>query len=564
MFKLIGYLKGKTAAVVAAPLCKLIEAIAELFVPMIVATVIDTGIAGGDKSYVVKYCIVIAALAVGGFIISVIGQFLASKAALFFGTRVRAATFKRINALPAATHDRIGGASLVTRLTADTVYCQNTVNMTLRLALRSPFVIIGSFVMSIIIDPVLAMIFLVMTAVLGCIVACVLKISLPRIKRAQKTLDETARLSAQSLSGARVIRAFSKQENAKAEFGKAADNAARTNISAARLAALLTPLTFAAVNLAIIATLWLGGIKVDGGRLSQGNLVALINYLMQAFFAIVAIGNVFNIFTRASACAARINEILDAPLPEDGTDENVDVDAREVVRFENVSFAYDGDYDVRNISFTLEKDCTLGIIGGTGSGKSTLVNLIERFYSPDVGDIYFCGKPAKSYRADKMRAHIGYVPQRAAVIEGSLDKNLKIANPDATKDREETALCLAQASELLSERGLDGYVSAGGKNLSGGQRQRVNIARALCRDNVLYLFDDATSALDYKTERAFIDAMKGVSGAKIFVSQRISAVSCCDKILVLDGGEIVGCGTHDELKKTCPLYAEFCASQEGS
>ncbi len=564
MFKLIKFIKGKTVGAIAAPLCKLIEAIAELAVPLIVANVIDIGIADGDKTYVIKYCVIIAALAVGGFAISVTGQYLASKVALFFGTRLRENTFKRINALPAATHDRIGGASLVTRLTSDTVYCQNTLNMTLRLALRTPFVIIGAFVMSVIIDPILALIFLAMALTLACIMSCVLKITLPRIKKAQKTLDETARLSAQSLGGARVIRAFSKQAHAKAEFEKAADNTAKTNISAARLSALLTPLAFAVVNLAIIATLWFGGVKVENGGLSQGELVALINYMTQAFFAIVAIGNVFTIFTRSSACAARINEILDAPLPEDGDETDVDIDAREVVRFDNVSFAYDGDYDVRGVSFSLEKDKTLGIIGGTGSGKTTIINLIERFYSPNDGEIYFCGKPASRYRADVVRGNIGYVPQRAAVVAGTLDKNLRIAAPDATEEREKRALELAQAGELLASHGLDGHVAAGGKNLSGGQRQRVNIARALMRDNILYLFDDATSALDYKTERQFINALKTVSGAKIFVSQRISAVSGCDEILVLDGGEVVGRGTHETLKADCPLYAEFCASQEGA
>lgn len=563
MFKLLRFMKGKTAAAIAAPLCKLLEAIAELAVPIIVANVIDIGISRGDSAYVVKYCAIIAVLAAGGFAISVTGQYLASKVALFFGTRLRAATFKHINALPAETHDRIGGSSLVTRLTGDIVGCQNALNITLRLVLRLPFVVIGAFVMSMLIDPVLALMFLAMTIVLTAVISCVLKLTLPRVRKAQKNLDETARLSAQSLSGARVIRAFSKQSAAKSEFDATADATAKTNISAARISALLAPLTFAVVNLAIIAVLWFGGIKVDGGKLSQGNLVALINYLTQAFFVIVNVSNVFSVFARSSACAARVNEVLDSPLPDDGSLDNIDGEAQEVVRFENVSFAYDGDYDVRNVSFSLGKDKTLGIIGGTGSGKSTIISLIERFYTPDDGCIYFCGKPSADYRANVLRGSIGYVPQRAAIIAGTLDKNLRLADPNVTEEREIKALELAQASELLSSRGLDGSVAANGKDLSGGQRQRVNIARALCRDNVLYLFDDVTSALDYKTEREFINAVKSVSGAKIFVSQRISAVSSCDEILVLDGGAIVGRGTHETLKAECPLYAEFCASQGG-
>lgn len=572
MFRLVRFLKGQIPATIAAPLCKLIETIAELAVPMIIANVIDVGVATGDESYIIKYCSVIAALAVGGFLISSTGQYLASKVAWGFGTRLRSAVFGHINALPLSVTDRLGGSSLVTRLSGDTVYCQNTLNMTLRLALRSPFIIIGAFTMSAIIDPLLSLIFLAMTVTLACIVACVLKLTLPRVKKAQKNLDELSRLSAQSLSGARVIRAFSKQQDAADEFDRAADATAKTNIGAARLSALLNPLTFAAVNLAIIAVLWFGGVKVNGGTLSSGKVVALINYLTQAFFAIVAIGNVFNIFTRASVCAARINEVLDCPVPPEGSIDKAELAAKiaelkegdEVLRFDGVSFAYDGDYDVRDISFTLGYGKTLGIIGGTGSGKTTLVSLTERYYDPDKGDVCFCGAPISDYTLSALRGVIGLVPQRPAVFRGTLDSNLRIADENATRERKETALRLAQAEELISSVGLDGFVAESGRNLSGGQRQRLSIARALCRDNVLYLFDDSTSALDYKTEREFVSAMRSVAGAKIFVSQRISAVSGCDAILVLDGGRIVGYGTHEELKKSCPLYAEFCASQSNA
>ncbi|MCH5161476.1 MAG: ABC transporter ATP-binding protein [Clostridiales bacterium] len=562
MLRLARFLKGHIPQAIIAPLCKLIEAIAELAVPMIVANVIDIGIAGGDKAYVIKYCIIIAALAVGGFIISITGQFLASKVGMHFGTRLRTATFKRINSLPASAANRMGGASIVTRITGDVMNCQQAVNMFLRLVLRMPFVLVGALVMSMIIDPVLSLLFVAMAVVLGGIISCVLKISLPRIRRSQKNLDELSRRSTESLTGARVIRAFNKQSNTEASFSSAADVTAKTNMSVSRIAALLAPMTFAVVNLAIICVLWFGGIKVNNGALTQGQIVALINYLNQAFFVIVAIGNVFSVFTRSAACAARVNEILDCPLEQDGNLEDIP-DCDNVVEFCNVSFAYDGDYDVRDISFAVGKNKTLGIIGGTGSGKSTIINLIERFYSPDVGTIKFCGENLQSYRADAVRKAIGYVPQRTAVLAGTIESNLKIANPALTKERALTALKIAQAEELLASHGLDGAVAQDGKNLSGGQKQRVNIARSLCRDNLLYLFDDATSALDYKTERNFIEAMNDVSGAKIFVSQRISAVSGCDEILVLDNGKIVGRGTHDALKSSCPLYAEFCASQVG-
>lgn len=560
MFKLVRFLKGHLPATIAAPLCKLIEAIAELAVPMIIANVIDIGIDGGDKSYVIKYCSLIGVLAVCGFFISVTGQFLASKVALGFGTRLRRETFKMINALPVATYDKIGGASLVTRITGDVIGCQNALNMFLRLVLRMPFVVIGAFVMSMIIDPVSALLFLAMTLVLAATISCVLKLSMPRIRRAQKNLDEISRLTAQSIVGGRVIRAFSKQSDAKADFERAADCAAKTNIGVERVAALLTPLTFAVVNIAIIAVLWLGGIKVNIGKLTQGETFALINYLQQAFFVIVNIGGVFSVFTRSSACAARVNEILDAPPSADGDIAELG-DSDEILRFENVCFAYDGDYDIRDISFSLGKNKTLGIVGGTGSGKSTIINLIERFYSPAKGAIMFCGNNIARYSAATLRGAMGYVPQRAAILGGTLRFNLAIADENLTDDRAKTALDIAQAGELWQSLGGDGVIENDGRNLSGGQRQRVSIARALCRDNILYLFDDATSALDYKTERDFINAMRSVDGAKIYVSQRISAVSGCDDILVLDGGKVVGYGNHKRLIAECPLYAELCASQ---
>ncbi len=560
MFRLIKFIKGHMTEAVFAPLCKLIETLFELAVPMIIAKVIDDGVGNADKSYVIYGCSIIAVLAVAGFLISITGQYLASKVALGFGTRLRAETFRHMTAMPLSARDGFGSSSLVTRLTGDVMNCQNALNMFLRLVLRIPFSLVGAFVMSMIIDPVLALTFLAMTVVLSAVIACVLKLTLPRVRKAQKNLDEISRLSSQTLTGARVIRAFSKQADAKSKFGDAADATAKTNIGAARISALLNPLTFAVVNIAIIAVLWFGGGRVDAGNLSQGDLIALINYLTQAFFTIVNIGNVFTVFTRSAACAARVNAVLDTPVPPEGSIDKVQA-ADEVLRFDGVCFAYDGDYDVRGVSFALGKDKTLGIIGGTGSGKTTVVNLIERFYIPDKGNIFFCGKPLSDYKLDALRRNIGYVPQRAAVLAGTLDDNLRIADENVTREREEFALSTAQAAEVSDAIGFDGYIAAGGKNLSGGQRQRVNIARALCRDNLLYLFDDSTSALDYKTERELINALKSVPGAKIFVSQRISAVSSCDEILVLDGGEVIGRGKHDELLKTCPLYAEFCASQ---
>lgn len=560
MYKLIKFLKGHIPAALAAPLCKLIEAIAELAVPMIIASVIDFGISVGDKAYVLEYCSIIGILAVGGFLISITGQYLAARAAWGFGTKLRAAVFAHIDGMSVSDCDKIGGASLVTRITGDVINCQNALNMFLRLVLRMPFVVTGAFIMSMIIDPILSLMFLAMTIVLTATISCVLKLTVSRVKRAQTNLDDISMCTAQSVSGARVIRAFSKQPSAKADFGHISDITAKNKICAARVSALLTPLTFAVVNLAIISVLWLGGIKVNIGKLTQGETFALINYLQQAFFVIVNISNVFSVFTRSAACAARVNQILDAPLPENGEITEIP-DSDVILRFDNVSFAYDGDYDVRNISFALKKNKTLGIIGGTGSGKTTLLSLIERFYVPSIGNIEFCGISISNYNINAMRKQIGYVPQRESILCGTLKDNLSIANETASDARQKYALTIAQASELWDSLGPDGKIESGGKNLSGGQRKRVSIARALCRDNTLYLFDDATAALDYKTERDFINAMKSVPGAKIYVSQRISAVSGCDDIIVLDGGKIVGQGTHATLVASCPLYAEFCASQ---
>ncbi|MDE7106771.1 MAG: ABC transporter ATP-binding protein, partial [Clostridiales bacterium] len=453
MFKLLRFLKGLIPATIAAPLCKLIEAIFELAVPMIIASVIDVGIANGDKTYVIKYCSLIGVLAVLGFLISVTGQFLAAKVGVGFGTKLRQATFKRINALPISTTDKIGGASLVTRVTGDVIACQNAVNLFLRLVLRMPFVVIGAFVMSMIIDPILSLMFLAMTVVLAFTIWLVLRLTMPRVKKAQKNLDEISRTTAQSISGSRVIRAFSKQSDTKADFNNVADTTAKTNIGAARISTLLTPLTFAVVNLAIIAVLWFGGIKVNIGTLTQGETFALINYLQQAFFVIVNIGNVFSTFTRSSACAARVNEILDAPEQPNGNETQIP-DCDEVLRFDGVSFAYDGDYDVRDISFTLKRGQTLGIIGGTGSGKSTIISLAEKFYIPAKGEISFCGKPLEQYDISAVRRVIGYVPQRAAILKGSLSSNLRVADENATDERLMQALTVAQATELAQSIGL--------------------------------------------------------------------------------------------------------------
>lgn len=563
MIGLLKYLKGYYAQSIFAPIFKLIEAISELAVPLLIASMIDVGIANGDVQYIINYGLIVALLALTGLGFATLCQYMASKVAMRFGTAIRADLFRHINALSHRELDKFGGSSLITRLTSDVTGCQNALGMFLRLVMRTPFVVIGALVMAIIIDYKLSLIFFGMTLLIVGALYLVMSRCTPKFREAQVRLDEVNRLTSEGLKGARVIRAFKNESKSIDKFSGAATDSAKTSIAAGLISGLSSPVTFALCNFAVIAVLWFGSKQVYYGDLSQGQIIALVNYLTQIYLAVTAFASIILTFTRANACASRVRQVLDTPssIVDDGTDTAVDFNAPITLEFKNVSFAYDGDNALDGISFKLENGKSLGIIGGTGAGKTTLVSLIERFYSPSSGEIEFCSKPVTDYTLNAMRDAIGYVPQRARLISGTLAENLKVANQDATDEQIHRALTVAQANELLLRLGKDDLIQEGGVNLSGGQRQRLTIARALMKERALLILDDSSSALDYATERALYDAIDALSCARIIVSQRVSSVQRCDNILVLDDGKVLAYGTNDSLMESCALYKELYQTQ---
>lgn len=558
MIKLLRYLKGYYGRAVIAPLFKLIEAISELIVPILIAMIIDNGIAGGDEGYVIKYALIVAALGLGGLLFASVCQYVASFIAMKFGTRIRDDMMLKVNSLSAREFEALGGASIVTRLSSDVTGCQNACGMFLRLVTRTPFVVIGAIVMAALIDPVVCAIFVPVTVAIVAVLYLVMRVTSPRFKKAQYRLDRVTHVTRETLSGARVIRAFSNENKEIEKFNVASKDSSSTLFHAGVLSAMSSPLTFAIINLGVIAVLWTGGISVNTGGLTQGEVTALVNYLMQIFWAVVWFANIILTFTRASACATRVNEVLDKqPSVKSGNINSVNYNADPVLEFQNVCFAYDGDLDLDGASFTLRRGETLGIIGGTGAGKSTVANLITRLYDADSGEIVFCGENVTAYSLNALRSSVGIVPQKARLFSGTLRENLRVGNADATDEVALNALNIAQANELIERVGLDGEIIEGGKNLSGGQKQRITIARALMKPRALLILDDSSSALDFATERKLYDALDETGITRIIISQRVSGVAGCDRVLVLDGGKTVGYGTHEELLVSCPTYKEF-------
>lgn len=564
MIKLLKFLKGNRLKAVAAPLFKLIEAICELIVPMLIASIIDVGIKNSDSDYVIKYCLIVIALAVAGLCFATTCQYLASKVALSFGTRIRSAMVKKINTLSLKEIDAIGGSSLTTRVSGDSVTCQNALGMFLRLVMRTPFIVIGSLVMAIMIDPMLSIVFLAMSIFVTLALYLIMHACLPKYRKAQKNLDAISSKTRESLKGARVMRAFNTKETEKRKFAAVCDDGAKISVSAGRLSAISAPVAFAVCNLAVIAILWFGGERVQVGTLSQGKIVALVNYLTQIFLAITAFANIILTFTRSAAASSRVIEVLDTNPSVTSGELTQLSDSDTAVKFNDVSFSYGGENDLSAINFSLKKGGSLGIIGGTGSGKSTLANLIMRFYDCNSGSVEFFGENVKTYNLETLRENIGYVPQKSSLLTGTLYENLQLADEHTTRENASSALQKAQAKELLDSMGLDGFITGGGKNLSGGQRQRVCVARALVKPHKLLLLDDASSALDFLTEKRLYDEVFTYDCAKIIVSQRVGSVMRCDDILVLDEGKAVGYGKHADLLKDCPLYNELYQSQTGA
>lgn len=572
MFRFLPYLKKYRIYVILGPIFKLIEAVFELIVPIVTSLMIDKGVRQGDLTYVWHMGGVLIGLGVVGLCSALVCQKFASIASLGFGTAVRNQMYEKINAFSHAEIDRFGTPSLITRITNDVNQLQQAVALLIRLVIRAPFLAIGAVIAAMLIDWKLGLILLVATPVIALILYMVMSRSVPFYKKAQKKLDQISLVSREGLSGVRVIRAFSKQEEEQKRFEQAASEQTETAIGVGKLTALLNPLTYAVMNLAIVAILWFGGYRVDNGGVSQGNVIALVNYMTQTLLALIVVANLVVTFTKAAASASRVNEILDTqPAVTEQTTQKIEVKTdgkTPKILFDHVSFAYDMQAHqsaLYDLSAAIYPGETVGIIGGTGSGKSTVAALIPRFYDPTQGTISIDGIDIKQYSFAQLREQIGVVPQRAVLFTGTIESNLKWGNEHATKEQMDKALRIAQAEEFVSRlpKGLQTEVSQGGANFSGGQRQRLTIARALVGQPKILILDDSASALDYATDAKLRMAIakETENMTVIIVSQRANSIRNADKIIVLDQGHVMGIGTHRELLSTCPVYKEICLSQ---
>ena len=571
MFKLRRFLKDYKKECIIGPLCKLLEAILELLVPMVMASIIDVGVKNGDSGYVLKMGGVLVLLGVVGLLSALVCQYLASKASQGVGTKIRRELFAHINTLSHAELDKLGTPSLITRITNDINQVQQTVAMGIRLLTRAPFIVVGALVMAMTINMKMSIIFFIAALLIGLTLYFIMTRSIPIFSAIQKKLDKIGLISRENLSGNRVIRAFSKQKSEKERIDTATEDLAKTSIRVSRLSALLSPVTYAVTNIAIIAIIWFGAINVDNGNgMLSGDIIALVNYMTQILLAMIVVANLVFLITKASASAARINEIFETqPSVVETNHENIKIStdiSTPKISFENVSFNYDdGDDELSNISFDIKRGQTVGIIGGTGCGKSTLINLIPRFYDVKEGCVSVDGRNVKDYPFVQLRSQIGIVPQQSILFSGTIRDNMKWQNKNATDEEIINALKIAQAYEFVSKlpKGLDSRVEQGGKNFSGGQRQRLCIARAITGNPDILMLDDSFSALDFATDAALRKALKESTSnmTVIIVTQRCSTIKNADLILVLDDGELVGKGTHEELFENCETYREICLSQ---
>ena len=569
MFRLAKYLKHYKIQSIFGPLFKLIEACFELAVPLIMADIIDTGIKNEDASYILWRGGILVLLGVLGLTCSLTAQYFAAKASVGFGQELRTALFKHINTLSYTEIDRLGSHTLVTRMTSDINQAQTGVNMILRLFLRSPFIVLGSVIMAFTISVKLTLIFLIISPALAFVIYKIMTSTIPRYKKVQKTLDKTNLMTSENLVGTRVVRAFSRQKDEQEEFEHNAHELYKMQIAAGKISAIMNPATYVLVNLAIAAILWFGGKSVDTGSISQGEVIALLNYMNQILLALLAVALLVTNITRMYACAGRINEVFDvhtsvsdegnAPVSEDPSAPRVE--------FRDVCFAYAdaSENTLDGISFTAQKGETIGIIGGTGSGKTSVVNLIPRFYDASRGSVLVDGVDVKQYPFSQLRSKMGIVPQKAVLFKGSIRDNMRWRDESASDEDIWQALEIAQAKDFVSQKQgqLDHEILQQGKNLSGGQRQRLTIARALVGRPEILILDDSASALDLVTDAALRKAIaeKTQDMTVFIVSQRISSIRNADKIIMLDNGSIAGIGTHTELYKTCGVYKEICLSQ---
>ena len=568
MFKLIKYLRGYIKECIMAPLFKFLEACFELTVPVIMAHIIDTGIAGSDREYILKMCGLLVLMGILGLCSALTAQFFAAKAAYGFGTAVRRDMFKKINSLSMSQLDKFGASSLITRITGDINRAESGVNMFLRLFLRSPFIVIGAMAAALMLDARAAVVFLVAVPVMGLLIYILMHISVPFYKKAQTSLDRVSQITRENLTGVRVIRAFSRQGAEIENFSDANAELMSINEKVGSISALMNPLTYIVVNLAIAAVLWVGGIRVNVGGMQQGEVVAMVNYLTQILVAMLVLAQLIVTLTKAMASGTRIAEVLELQpdMPDNAADAEAADSCNTVLEFDNVSFEYSGSKEdaLSGISFKLNRGQNIGIIGGTGSGKSTLVNLIPRFYDVTSGSVKIDGTDVRNMSFKQLRDKIGYVPQKASLLTGTIRENMRWRNEAADDSEIIKALKTAQAYDFIFEKdGLDTSVSQEGKNFSGGQRQRLTIARALVSSPEILILDDSSSALDLMTEARLRRALSTANPnmTQVIVSQRISTIRDADLILVLDDGSAVGIGTHKELLENCEIYREICATQ---
>lgn len=569
MQKLLRYIKGYEKESILAPLFKMLEACFELLVPLVVAQMIDTGIKSGNTGYLWSRFGLLVLLAVVGLASSLTAQWFSARAALGYGTALRRDLFHHINTLSYSELDGIGTPTLVTRMTSDINQLQNGVNMTLRLLLRCPFIVLGALVMALSISPRLTLLFLAVTVVISLVIYLIMRVTVPTYRQAQNTLDRVTLLTRENYVGARVVRAFARQADEIADFVETNDRLKHLQIGAGRISALMNPLTYLLVNLAIVLLLMRGGVEVDTGALTQGEIIALINYMGQILTNLLRMADLVISITRALASGIRVLEILNTQttMPDPAKPQLAPTEGSSAVEFDSVTFTYKGAGapSLTDIRFTATPGETIGVIGGTGSGKSTLINLIPRFYDASQGAVRLFGQDVRQYGFAQLRRMIGIVPQRAVLFTGTIRDNMRWACPDASDEAIWQALEIAQAADFVRGKpgGLDEPVETGGRNFSGGQRQRLTIARALVSRPQILILDDSSSALDFATDAALRRAIKEkTSGMTVFiVSQRAAAVQRADRILVLDDGALVGSGSHADLIKNCDVYREICLSQ---
>ena len=568
MLRLARYLKEYKLESALAPLFKLLEAAFELLVPIVIARIIDVGIANKDSNYIIKMGILLVTLAVIGLTSAIVAQYFSAKAATGFGTKLRDDLFAHILGFSHAEIDVLGRDTLVTRVTNDSDQVQNGVNRFFRLVLRSPFIVAGAFIMSFHIDPQMSMIALTVIIILAIIVALIMSKSIGLYRNVQRKLDRVLGKTGENLTGIRVVRAFSKENSEVDEYDNATKDLYNDQVSVGNISALLNPLTYVVVNLGIVAILKAGAVQVNIGNLTTGQVVALINYMSQILVELVKFANLIILLSKASACAKRINEIFDIKSSITGGSGELDLAGYngDIITFENVGFAYPKAKEeaISDISLSIKKGETVGIIGGTGSGKSSLINLIPRFYDISRGSIKLAGKDIKEYSLDSIRKNVALVEQKSRLFRGDIRDNLLWGDENASDSELFEAADIAQATDVINskEKRLDSEVAMYGNNFSGGQKQRLSIARSLVKKAGILILDDSSSALDYATDSRLRKAIRQIKDiTTIIVSQRIVSIKNADRIVVLDDGKIVGIGTHDELFENSPIYKEIYNSQ---